>query len=238
MGFIAVNIPDVTKVIKTLTRLVNHSRLDTDPVCSSSQVVGCRLPWYGTISSCWYNSSRGSEVSCSSCKRNVMCHFRLSSFFTIFSIQWFNAVVQWGCPAFEQTCYIHCRGFLMDNSAWAAVTFKNVRWSNQNESMIASTCCYHAVAKCNVCYSNSFGPSVALLRILNWLNAQLQSYSPGGANVPSLPLNHPCTAAMQPDVTLLWPLIKSISRVLQSLRIPSIWPVSYTHLTLPTNREV
>ena len=37
--------------------------------------------------------------------------------------------------------------------------------------------------------------------------AQVQSYSPGGANVPSVPLNHPCAAAMRHVVKLLCPLI-------------------------------
>ena len=37
--------------------------------------------------------------------------------------------------------------------------------------------------------------------------AQVQSYSPGGANVPSIPLNRPCAAAMRRVVKLLWPLV-------------------------------
>ena len=37
--------------------------------------------------------------------------------------------------------------------------------------------------------------------------AQVQSYSPGGANVPLIPINRPCAAAMQPYVKLLRPLV-------------------------------
>jgi len=39
--------------------------------------------------------------------------------------------------------------------------------------------------------------------------AQVQLYSPAGTNVPSMPLNHPCAAAMRPVVRLLWPLVIS-----------------------------
>jgi len=37
--------------------------------------------------------------------------------------------------------------------------------------------------------------------------AQVQSYSPGGTNMPSIPLNRPCAEAMWPVVKLLWPLV-------------------------------
>jgi len=42
------------------------------------------------------------------------------------------------------------------------------------------------------------------------MEALVHSYLPGGANVPSIPLNHPCAAAMRPVVKLLWPLVYSL----------------------------
>jgi len=37
--------------------------------------------------------------------------------------------------------------------------------------------------------------------------AYVQMYSPDGNNVPSIPLNRPCAAAMRPVVKLLRPLV-------------------------------
>jgi len=60
---------------------------------------------------------------------------------------------------------------------------------------------------CKNGWTDRFAVWIAIYHSGGPKEAQVQSYSPGGANLPSLLLNRPCAAAMRPVVKLLCPLV-------------------------------